>query len=92
MSLTHLFNSHFFIQNLKKSKAMIIFISLLLPVFSMLVLNVIKTNSEYAVEFYELGLFNILFMYVIPVVLSIQLFNYVFKEKKLWFCRLDAFI
>lgn len=81
MNLTHLFNMNYFIQNLKKSKAVIIFISLLLPVFTLLTLNIYNESYENVVQFAGLGAPNIFFMYIIPVVLSIQLFNYVFKKK-----------
>ncbi|MBR3281520.1 MAG: hypothetical protein IKI57_06800 [Clostridia bacterium] len=80
MSLTQLFNFKFFVQNLKKSKALIILTSLLLPVFTFLGLSLFGQVSG-IVDFWQVGLFNMLFMYIIPVVLSISLFNFVFKKK-----------
>ena len=81
MNSTHLFNYNFFLENLKKSKALLIFLFILLPLFTILTLSATVGENEMVVSFEELGVFNILFMYIIPVVLSIQLFNFVFKKK-----------
>jgi ABC-type transport system involved in multi-copper enzyme maturation permease subunit len=80
MNLTQWFNFDYFIQNIKKSKAVIVFISLLVPIFTALML-LMNNGSNYVVEFYELGLFNTFFMYIVPIVLSITLFNFAFKKK-----------
>jgi len=81
MNSTHLFNYNFFIENIKKSKALLIFLFILLPLFTILTLSAVANGNEMVVTFEELGVFNIIFMYIIPVVLSIQLFNYTFKKK-----------
>ena len=80
MNSMSLFNFKYFIQNIKKSKAVIIFISLLLPIFTFLILSLFNQDGG-AVDFWQVGLFNILLMYIVPVVLSISFFNFVFKKK-----------
>lgn len=81
MNSTKLFNFDYFIQNIKKSKSSIIFASIILPLFTVLCMLLIGSdNSSRVLDFTTLSVFNILFMYVVPVVLSISLFNYVFKK------------
>ncbi len=81
MSLTKLFNVNYFIQNIKKSLSGIIFASIILPIFTLLTILLCSTdNSSMVMDFSTLSIFNILFMYVIPIVLSISLFSYVFKK------------
>ena len=81
MSLTHLFNYKFFVENIKKSKGIILLLSLVLPVFTLLMLSALSDDKESAIKFWQLGSFNIFLMYVLPVVLSVQLFSFVFKKK-----------
>ena len=81
MSLTKLFNYNYFIQNIKKSLSGIIFASIILPIFTLLTILLCSVdNSSMVMDFSTLSVFNILFMYVIPIILSISLFNYVFKK------------
>lgn len=80
MNLTQLFNWDFFVQNVKKSKASIIFIMLLLPAFTALTFVSSSATSPYVVHFYEMGIFNIIFMYIVPIALSISLFDFCFKK------------
>ena len=81
MSSTNLFNMKYFIENVKKSKSTIIFISIILPIFAMLNLLLFGTeNLTTTMDFTTLSVFHIMFMYVIPVALSISLFNYVYKK------------
>lgn len=84
MSLAKLFNFKYFIQNIKKSKMAIILFLSIVPIFT--ALTIITTSSYSAMlEFYELGLANIIFMYITPFVLSFSLFGYVYKKKSIDF-------
>ena len=80
MSLTNLFNKDFFFQNLKKSKGLIIFISLLLFIFTLLTLSSFDLGGD-PIEFWQLSIHNLMYMYVVPVVLSMALFDFVYKKK-----------
>ena len=81
MNSTRLFNLKFFIENLKKSKSSIIFLAILLPLFTFLGTQISNSlEYSYVMGFADVSLSNILFMYIIPVALSIVLFNYVFKK------------
>ena len=63
MSLAKLFNFKYFMQNIKKSKMAIILFLSVVPMFT--ALTIITTASNYTMlEFYELGLANIIFMYI----------------------------
>ena len=83
MNLTNLFNFKYLVQNLKKSKGLLILLILLVPMFTSLML--LSAGENYVVSFVELSIVNIIFMYIIPVVLSIALFGYVYKKNSVDF-------
>ncbi len=81
MSLTKFFSMDFLIQNIKKSKAIIILCAVLLPTFTTIFLSSISSiSNNVPASFLDLNIINFLTMYIIPVVLSITLFNYTFKK------------
>ena len=84
MNLMKLFNFKYLMQNIKKSKMAIILFLAIVPIFTALTI-ILNSSYYYALEFYELGLANILFMYVTPFILSFSLFGYVFKKKDIDF-------
>ena len=83
MHLTNLFNYKFLVQNIKKSKALIILLMALVPMFTSILL--LSAGDNYALSFPEVSLVNIIGMYIIPVILSITLFNYVYKKNSVDF-------
>ena len=83
MNLTKLFNFSYCMQNIKKSKAQIILLMLLVPLFTSIV--IISTEEDYAFSFIELSAVNLIGMYIIPIVLSIALFGYVYKKSSVDF-------
>ena len=85
MNLTNLFNIKYLMQNIKKSKALIILLTLLVPMFTSIMLISIQNDSEYVSNFAELSIVNIIFMYVVPLVLSMTLFSYVYKKNSVDF-------
>lgn len=84
MNLAKLFNFKYFIQNIKKSKMAIILFLSVVPMFTALTI-ITTASSSTMLEFYELGLANIIFMYITPFVLSFTLFGYVYKKKSIDF-------
>lgn len=83
MSLMKLFNFKFLMQNIKKSKALIILLTIAVPMFTSIML--LSIDNNYAISFWELSIINIIGMYVIPIVLSMALFDYVYKKNSVDF-------
>lgn len=83
MNLTKLFNIKYFMQNVKKSKMAIVLFLAIVPIFT--ALTIITMGKENMLEFWEIGLANIIFMYITPFVLSVVLFGYVYKKKSIDF-------
>lgn len=87
MNLQKLFNYKFLLQNLKKSKAILAVFLGLIPILNVLVLLIggaINKNG-YIINMQELSVINSIGLYFIPVILSICLFDYVFKKKSVDF-------
>ena len=83
MNLTNLFNFKYLMQNIKKSKGLIILLTLLVPMFTSIIL--LSAEGDYAISFLELSAVNLICMYIVPIVLSITLFNYVYKKSSVDF-------
>lgn len=82
MNLTNLFNLGYFKENLKKSKAIILLCIFLIPVINVIIyLMNASTSNVYMPTLYDLSLLSIIGMYIIPVILSLTLFNFVYKRK-----------
>lgn len=83
MSLTKLFNFKYFKENLKKSKSVLLLLLLILPMFT--VLQLMNDTSVDVYTYPLLGVINMLSMCLIPFMLSITLFGYVYKRKSVDF-------
>lgn len=83
MNLMNLFNFKYLMQNLKKSKGLIILLTLLVPMFTSILL--LSAGENYVISFVELSVVNIIFMYIVPIVLSMTLFGYVYKKNSVDF-------
>ncbi len=80
MSLKKLFNFDYLMQNIKKSKMAVLLFLSVVPIFtSLLIITVGEDLLEGGFE--SLGGFNIFFMYVTPLILSLSLFGYVYKKR-----------
>lgn len=77
MHLTKLFNLSYFLQNAKKSKTILFILALLVPLFTSLVLIL---GEMQIVRFSDLTAVNMIGLYVIPLLLSKELFNFVYKK------------
>lgn len=82
MSLTKLFNFDYMFENIKKSKMQILICMLVVPLFTTIMLLTAESETY---NFTSLGIFNILFMYVIPFILSVNLFGYIYKKRSVDF-------
>lgn len=86
MNLSKLFNFKYLKQNLKKSKGQFILFLSIVPIFTFLILMMsLKDSTAQAVDLIDLSVINILGMYVIPIIISINLFGYVYKRKSVDF-------
>ena len=82
MNLTSLFNLNFLKENIKRSKAVILILTLLVPVINVIYFLMNNANSSVTIpEIAELHPFSLIGMYIIPVILSITLFSFIYKRK-----------
>ena len=74
------------IQNIKKSKAILAFFLGMVPILSILACLTLFTNNNYdAVSLESISIIHYIGIYVIPIVLSICLFGFVYKKKSVDF-------
>lgn len=87
MSLTKLFNKNYFVQNILKSKAVIALVIGIVPILNAIFLLTIAadTTTPVLADIRDISILNILGMYILPLVLSLCLFGYVFKKKSVDF-------
>ena len=78
MNLTKLFNYKYFKENLKKSKGIILLLVVFLPMFT--VLQLMNAGSIDVYSFTTLGAINLVLTYILPFLLSLSLFGYVYKR------------
>ena len=82
MNLTSLFNFAYLKQNLKKSKNILALFIGIVPIFNLITLIMqIESGTSTIPSLENLSIINMLGLYVIPVVLSICLFGYIFKKR-----------
>ena len=86
MNLMKLFNKNYLIQNLKKSKVVISIFTCLIPILNTIILIMMLTNNKnYILSFAEISIINFIGIYILPIIISICLFNYVYKKKSVDF-------
>lgn len=82
MNLTNLFNFNFLKENIKKSKAIILLLIFLVPVINVIYYLMNSTDSSIMKpNIMELQPLSLIGMYIIPVILSITLFSFIYKRK-----------
>ena len=82
MNLTNLFNYNFLKENIKRSRAIILLLIFLIPVINVIYFLMNSVNSNIIVPtIMELQPLSIIGTYIIPVILSITLFSFVYKRK-----------
>ena len=87
MNLIKSFNFEFLKENIKKSTGLVILLSLVVPVFTLLVIILGINNTENIVVTNKtpLLIINFIGMYIIPVLISFVLFGYVYKKSSVDF-------
>ena len=81
MNLTSLFNFNYLKENIKKSKAIILLCMLLLPILNGIILLMHgSTGDNFVASIYDVSGIILFGMYIIPLVLSITLFCFIYKK------------
>lgn len=82
MNLTNLFNLKFLKENIKRSKAVILLLIFLVPVINVIIYLMNATNSSlFMPSIFEIAPLSLVGMYIVPVLLSITLFSFIYKRK-----------
>lgn len=81
MSLTSLFNFNYLKENIKKSKAIVLLCMFLLPTIGGIMLLVkCSQGGNFMPGFYEVSAPILFGMYIVPIILSITLFSFIYKR------------
>ena len=86
MNLTRLFNINYLLQNLKKSKVVLsIFIGLIPILNTIILIMMLTSNKNYIPGLTDISIINLIGIYILPIIISICLFNYIYKKKSVDF-------
>ena len=85
MNLKNYFNFNYAKQNLKKSKGALALFLGIIPILNIIFILLTCFQDNYVMNLTEISILNIAFFYITPVVISICLFNYIFKKKSVDF-------
>ena len=86
MNLMKLFNKNYLLQNLKKSKTVLSIFVGLIPILNTIILIMfLKNNNGYILALSEISIISFIGIYILPIIISICLFNYVYKKKSVDF-------
>jgi len=84
MNLMKLFNLNYLKQNFKKSKVILSIFIGLIPILNTIIL-IMNFNSGYILGFSHVSIINFIGVYVLPIIISICLFNYIYKKNSVDF-------
>lgn len=87
MNLTKYFNKNYLKENIKKSKGLIALLVIVVPLITTLSILFLSRSENYTklLDIGEMIWPNLICMYIIPVVLSLVLFGYVYKKSSVDF-------
>ena len=86
MSLMKLFNFKYLKENIKKSRGLLAFFFGVIPLINIIVLITIISNDKINImDFYSLSSITILGMFILPLVLAVSLFGFLFQKKSVDF-------
>ncbi len=87
MNLMKLFNFNYLKENLKKSRGLLLFLLIILPVLNItsLALSLVNMKEPELLSFQDLSFITYLGTYIIPVILAFLLLGFVFKKKNVDF-------
>lgn len=86
MNLMKLFNVNYLKQNFKKSKVILSIFIGLIPILNTIILIMnFNNNSGKVFNFAEISIINFIGVYILPIIISICLFNYIYKKRSVDF-------
>ena len=86
MNLMKLFNLNYLKQNFKKSKVILSIFTCLIPILNTIILIMnFNNNDNNILGFSDISVINFVGVYFLPVIISICLFNYIYKKKSVDF-------
>ena len=86
MNLINLFNFSYLKENIKKSKATILLCMLLIPIINGIILLMrCSSGDNFVPSIYDISGFMLFGMYIIPIVIAISLFGFVYKREAIDF-------
>ena len=86
MNLMKLFNINYLKQNFKKSKVILSIFVGLIPILNTIILIMnFNNNNNNVFSFTEISVINFIGIYILPIIVSICLFNYIYKKKSVDF-------
>ena len=87
MNLINLFNFNYLKQNLKKSKGVLALFIGLIPIINILTLFLLSDNnhSNEILTLPAISIINFIGIFILPIVISVCLFGYVFKKRSVDF-------
>lgn len=87
MNLTKYFNKNYLKENIKKSKGLIALLVIVVPLITTLSILFLSRSENYTklLDIGEIIWPNLICMYIIPIVLSLILFGYVYKKSSVDF-------
>ncbi len=85
MNLIKYWNPKFAIQNIKKSKSILALFLGLFPILNFLILLLMFRDQSSVLQLDSLSLLQFIGMYLIPMIIGISLFSYLFKRKSVDF-------
>lgn len=85
MNLMKLFNIKYLKQNFKKSSSVLLIFTMLIPILNTLILIMQSTKKDIIPSFLEISLLHIIGIYILPIIISICLFSYLFKKQSVDF-------
>lgn len=81
-----LFNLNYLKQNFKKSKVILSIFIGLIPILNTIILIMNFNNSNnHVLGFGQISIINFIGVYILPIIISICLFNYIYKKKSVDF-------
>lgn len=86
MNLMKYFNYNYMIQNLKKSKSILILFLGLIPVLSIIMFLILVNNNSFnSISLETISIIHYVGLYFIPIMISMCLFGFIFKKKSVDF-------
>lgn len=87
MNLMKIFNKNYFKENIRKSKGLLAFFFGVVPLINIIVMIVALSSNDVNIlfDFNTISVVTFLGLYILPIVLAVSLFGFVFKQKSVDF-------